>query len=127
LKREFRPVVADDSSSQEIGQYHIAAVSQSPAAAFSGSGKVATLTFSVLKAGHSALTLVSELADKPAAGEISNPINHTDVSASIGTPVPEFPTAVALVVFLVLGAASLVFAKKRALKNTAVANIRAEF
>ena len=117
-------VIVDDTSSQDTAQYHVAAVSQSPAAAFSGSGKIATVTFSVLKGGHSALTLVSELADKPVAGENSNPINHKDVSTSITTLVPEFPTAIALVAFLVLAAASLVFAKKRVPMNAGLPNVK---
>ena len=106
-----------DTSSQQTGEYDLSAFSEVPAASFSGNGKIATLTFTVIHSGHSGLTLQSDLADKPAAGGTSNLINHTDLSGSVDSPVPEFPTAVALFVFLVLAAASLVFAKKHIKNN----------
>ena len=115
-----------DTSSQQTGEYDLSAFSEVPAASFSGNGKIATLTFIVIHSGHSGLTLQSDLADKPPAGGTSNLINHTDLSGSIDSPVPEFPTAAALVVFLVLAAASLMLAKRHIKKNSTMTSLSAE-
>jgi hypothetical protein len=99
-------------------QYHLTAFSEAPADAFSGSGKIATLTFQVLHSGQSPLSLTTTLADKPSSGDdTSESINHTDVSATINSPIPEFSTILAFVVFLILATGSLVFAKKRMRKS----------
>ncbi len=116
--------IAFDSMSQQTGTYELVATSEGSAAGFSGSGKIVTLTFTVAKAGHSELTLETELADKPAAGGISNPINHTDQSSAVDSAVPEFSTAFALIVFLILATGALVFSKKHIKKNAAL-NVRA--
>jgi hypothetical protein len=109
--------VAEDSMSQQTGTYHLVAVSEGSAAAFSGSGKIVTLTFSVIHARHSELTLETELADKPVPPEPSNLINHTDLSSSVNAAIPEFSTVFALVVFLILATGALVFSKKHMKKN----------
>jgi hypothetical protein len=109
--------VEEEGASQAGGQYNLVAFSESPAAAFSGDGKIATLTFSVLKTGYSPFTLVSELADKPPAGGSSNFITHADVSSSVNAVIPEFPTSFAVVVLLVLAAGTLVFCKRYVKKN----------
>jgi len=112
--------VAEDSMSQQTGTYNLVAVSEGSAAAFSGSGKIVTLTFTVVHAGHSELTLVTELADHPAPGENSNFITHTDLSSSVNAVIPEFSTVFALAVFLILATGALVFSKKRIKKNVAL-------
>jgi len=112
--------VAENSMSQQTGTYHLVAVSEGSAAAFSGSGKIVTLTFSVIHAGHSELTLETELADKPVPPEPSNLINHTDLSSSVNAVIPEFSTVFALVVFLILATGALIFSKKRIKKNAAL-------
>lgn len=112
--------VAEDSMSQQTGTYQLVAVSEGSAAAFSGSGKIVTLTFTVVHAGHSELTLVTELADHPAPGENSNFITHTDLSSSVNAVISEFSTVFALAVFLILATGALVFSKKRIKKNVAL-------
>lgn len=112
--------VAFDSMSQQTGTYQLVATSEGSAAAFSGSGKIVTLTFNVTKSGHSELTLVTELADKPVPPEPSNLINHTDLSSSVNAAVPEFSTVFALAVFLILATGALIFSKKRIKKNVAL-------
>jgi hypothetical protein len=109
--------VAENSMSQQTGTYHLVATSEGSAAAFSGNGKIVTLTFSVIHAGHSELTLETELADKPVSPEPSNLINHTDLSSSVNAAIPEFSTVFALVVFLILATGALVFSKKHMKKN----------
>jgi hypothetical protein len=112
--------VAEDSMSQQTGTYSLVAVSEGPAAAFSGNGKIVTLTFTVVHSGHSELTLITELADKPVPPEPSNLINHTDLSSSVNAVIPEFSTVFALAVFLILATGALVFSKKRIKKNVAL-------
>jgi hypothetical protein len=109
--------IALNSMSQQTGTYQLVATSEGSAAAFSGSGKIVTLTFTVIHTGHSELTLETELADKPVLPNPANLINHTDVSSSVNAVIPEFSTVFALVVFLILATGTLVFSKKRMMKN----------
>jgi hypothetical protein len=110
--------VALDSMSQQTGTYQLVATSEGSAAAFSGSGKIVTLTFTVIHTGHSELTLETDLADKPVPPNPANLINHTDLSSSVNAVIPEFSTVLALVVFLILATGALVFSKKHMKKNT---------
>ena len=112
--------VAENSMSQQTGTYSLVAVSEGSVAAFSGNGKIVTLTFSVINAGHSELTLETELADKPVPPEPSNLINHTDLSSSVNAVIPEFSTVFTLVMFLILATGALVFSKKRIKKNASL-------
>ena len=109
--------VAFNSMSQQTGTYQLVATSEGSAAAFSGSGKIVTLTFTVINTGHSELTLETELADKPVPPNPANLINHTDLSSSVNAIIPEFSTVFALVVFLILATGGLVFSKKHMKKN----------
>jgi len=70
-----------DSAIQAIGEFHLAAVSVAPATAFSGSGTIATLKFTVTSAGKSSLTLNSTLPSYSLTE--SEPIAHTDVSGTV--------------------------------------------
>jgi hypothetical protein len=109
--------IIEDNVSQATGEYHIVATSVNPAPSFSGSGNIALITFNVTSLGHSGLELETELADHPASGEHSNLIEHTDIAGSISV-IPEFPSIIAVALFLSLATAALAFSKKR-LKNTA--------
>jgi hypothetical protein len=109
--------IIEDSVSQAIGEYHIVATSVNPAPSFSGNGNIALITFNVTSLGHSELELETELADYPASGEPSNLIEHTDVAGAISV-IPEFPSIIAVALFLSLATAAVAFSKKR-LKNTA--------
>jgi len=109
--------IALNSMSQQTGTYQLVATSEGSAAAFSGSGKIVTLTFTVIHTGHSELTLETELADKPVPPNPANLINHTDLSSSVNAVIPEFSTVFALVVFLILATSALVFSKKHMKKN----------
>jgi hypothetical protein len=111
-------VVTDDGS-QVKEQYQLVATSAGDAAPFSGSGTIATLTFTVTSTGQSVIGIASELADHPDVGDTtSEPIAHNDIAAivdasdsttisaqpsSVPTPsptVPEFPQT-ALVAMLI--------------------------
>ena len=109
--------VAFNSMSQQTGTYQLVATSEGSAAAFSGSGKIVTLTFTVIQTGHSELTLETELADKPVSPNPANLINHIDLSSSVNAIIPEFSTVFTLVVFLVLATGGLIFSKKHMKKN----------
>ena len=114
--------IAENSMSQQSGTYHLLATSEGSAAGFSGSGKIVTLTFLVVQAGHSQLTLETELADKPVLPNPANFITHADQSSSVDTVVPEFSTVFAIVVFLTLATGALVYSKKHTKKNTTLAS-----
>ena len=109
--------VEEDNASQDIGEYHLVATSVGSAPAFSGSGTIATVTFNVTNAGHTGLTLETELADHPAAGETSGFINHTDTAVSVDAVIPEFQSLTILVLFMVLAAATIAIGKKQIKKN----------
>ncbi len=110
-------LVAMDAASQEIGQYTLTATSVGSASAFSGNGIIATVTFNVTGTGPSGLSVESELSDKPAAGQTSNFITHTDTADAVAA-VPEFP-AIIIVGFLIVAAtAALVVSKKHLNKTT---------
>jgi len=101
--------------------------SQVPASSFNGSGKIATLSFSVLRVGHSALTLESWLWDKPAVVGLANLIPHSDSSSAVDAVIPEFSTVLAVVVFLVLAAGVLVFAKRHMKKGPSLNAVLTRF
>jgi len=75
-----------------------------------------------VQAGHSQLTLETELADKPVLPNPANFITHADQSSSVDTVVPEFSTVFAIVVFLTLATGALVYSKKHTKKNTTLAS-----
>lgn len=106
-------MVVEDSASQDAGEYSLIATSVGSSPAFSGSGKIATLTFNVTSAGSSGLTLQSELADKPAAGENAEFIEHTDTADNVTTVVPEFSSIAFIAALIVVATGALVVSKKR--------------
>ncbi|MCW4019558.1 MAG: cohesin domain-containing protein [Candidatus Bathyarchaeota archaeon] len=106
-------IVAEDSFSQETGEYHLVATSQGTAAAFNGSGTIATLTFTVINAGYSELALTSELADHPLPGETTSElIAHSDIGGSVEAAIPEFPQTALLAALIALVTMALVFSKR---------------
>ena len=82
-----------ESADQSIGEYNLIATSENPAGAFSGSGTLATLTFTVTSTGSSALTLISSTSSAPqlasyaapGSGETSQPISAMVVNGSVYT------------------------------------------
>ena len=104
--------ILEDSLSPEIGEYHIAATSVSPASSFSGSGNVAIITFNVTSLGQAGFGLESELADQPVSGEHANFIEHTDSIGNVNI-IPEFPSIIAVALFLVLATTAVALSKKR--------------
>ena len=50
---------------------------------FTGSGTIVTLTFTVVGTGAAGLSLQTDLADHPPAGQISNNISHQDTASSV--------------------------------------------
>ena len=83
--------VVQDTADQSTGEYHIVATSENPAGPFSGSGQVATLTFTVTSAGQSQLTFLNpneQLASYPQSGETSQFISATVVNGNVSTSSP---------------------------------------
>ena len=111
-------LVKENSTSQEIGEYHLVAACVGFGDSFNGSGNMVILTFKVITVGHSELVLQSDLADRPVAGETtSTPIDHTDLSGSVDAVIPEFPSIATVALLLVLGTVALL-CSKRALKKS---------
>ena len=106
-------MVAQDSASQQAGEYNLVATSVGSAPAFSGNGVIATLTFNVTSAGATDLSLESELADHPASGETSELIEHTDTADNVTTVVPEFSSIAVIAVLITAATAALIVSKKR--------------
>jgi hypothetical protein len=111
--------VATETADQANGEYHLVATSVAPAPSFSGSGNIAILTFNVTEVGHSELTLTTELSDYNPSG--SNPIGHTDVSGSVDSVIPEFPSATAISLMLILVITAIVLYKKMPRKTSVTA------
>ena len=110
-------LVAEDSASQENGQYTLTATSVGSAPAFNGNGIIATVTFNVTNTGPTGLKVESELSDHPAAGQSSNFIEHTDTATAVDVAIPEFQSLTILVLFMVLATATLAIGKKQIKKN----------
>jgi hypothetical protein len=72
-----------NTSLSTSSEYHLFATSAGTAPSFNGSGTIATLTFKVISAGQSPLTLSSTLSDHPAPDETSSPITHNDISGTV--------------------------------------------
>jgi hypothetical protein len=129
--------VAEADASQATGGYDLVATSVAPAPAFSGSGTIATITFSVISTGSAGLVLQTQLSDYNPAG--SNFIAHTDTadsvtavapgssstptSSSSATPsstptsTPEFSSVTILVLLIAIATATIILTVKQLNKN----------
>ena len=103
--------VIEENLSLETGNYQIAATSVGSTSAFSGSGNVAILTFNVTSLGQAAFELESELADKPVSDE-ANFIEHSEYICTVNI-IPEFPTIIAVGLFVLFTSALAVCSRKR--------------
>jgi hypothetical protein len=83
--------IQENSIDQENGEYHLVATS-------------------VTDIGHSDLILISELGDYNPSG--SNLIDHTDVDGSVDSVIPEFPSAIAIGIILILVTAATIVYKR---------------
>jgi len=95
---------------QANGEYDLVATSVSPAPSFSGSGNIVSITFNVTDIGHSELILTTELGDYNPSG--SNLIDHTDVNGSVDSVIPEFPSATAISIVVILVITTIVLSKR---------------
>jgi hypothetical protein len=102
--------IQNNITDQENGEYDLVATSVAPAPAFSGSGNIVILTFNVTDVGQSELILITNLADYNPSG--SNLIDHTDVNGSVDSVIPEFPSAIAIGIILILVTAAAVVYKR---------------
>jgi len=110
-------MVVKDLVSQEAGQYTIAATSTGSASAFNGDGEIVTLTFNVTGTGATELSVTSKLSDKPAAGQTSNLIEHTDTADAVDAVVPEFSSIAIVGLLLVTATTTLILSKKHLAKQ----------
>jgi hypothetical protein len=114
--------VAENTISQ--GEYRLMATSVSPAPPFNGNGTVATVTFKIEGTGNPGLSLESAFEELPLEQNMTDPspsANPTQSPAPTPSPsgqagngpvIPEFPATAALVLFLLISAATPVISKK---------------
>jgi hypothetical protein len=114
------------------GSYHLVSTSVGASTSgFTGSGTIATLTFNVVSTGAAGLSLQSELADHPPAGQNANNIDHNDVASSVTaithgssttpTPsVPEFSITIIIILFVAITTAGTVIVAKQRNKTKIV-------
>jgi hypothetical protein len=95
---------------QANGEYDLVATSVSPAPSFSGSGNIVSITFNVTAVGRSDLILATDLGDYNPSG--GNQIDHTDVNGSVDSVIPEFPSATAISLVLILVITTIVLSKR---------------
>jgi hypothetical protein len=109
--------IGENLTLQSEGEYHLVAACVGDGPSFSGTGTIVILTFKVLDLGDSAITVQSDLADKPIDEETdSNYIDHIDVGGAVAAVIPEFP-AIAIVALLIgLVTVSLMLSKKNSKK-----------
>jgi hypothetical protein len=91
--------------------------------AFSGSGTIVTLTFVVIKVGLAGLSLQTDLADHPAAGQTAQNIHHQDaadtvttIASSTAPTTPEYPVTAIVAIIIALASTGIVLSLKN-LKN----------
>jgi hypothetical protein len=116
--------LVNNDASQIDGEYHLLATSTgSTTPAFTGSGTVATLTFTVTSTGDTGLALNDdkvELSQLASDGTINlvtptttvDPVTPINAGVSVSpsasaTPVPEFPTTIIIAVLITLAFAAV--------------------
>lgn len=116
LNYDYDTISAGDiyvNITQTSGSYELIAQSVGQSTqSFSGSGKIASLTFTVMNTGSAGLSIESELADHPATGEVANFIEHTDSADSI-TAVPEFGGLIMIALLIIVASAVVIVSKKK--------------
>ncbi len=119
LNYDYDTITAGDiyvNETESLGSYELLAQSVGQSTqSFSGSGTIATLTFTVINAGSAGLLIESELADHPAAGEVANLIEHTDTADSVNV-IPEF-TGLIIIALLIAAATSVLIVSKKKLNR----------
>ena len=121
--------VVNNDASQSDGEYHLLATSTgSTTPAFTGSGTIATVTFTVTSTGTTGLALNDvELSQLASDGTINlvNPSTSVDSvtpvgssisttpNASVSPTVPELPTPTILVLLIVLAISAVALLMKR--------------
>jgi hypothetical protein len=122
LNYDYNSVSSGDiyvAPSSQTGSYELIAQSIGSATpSFNGNGNMATLTFNVVSAGSAGLALDVSLADHPASGQDATLITPaTTVDSVTASVIPEFPSAVMLVLIFGLATAAMLFAKKQLKKK----------
>jgi hypothetical protein len=119
------------------GSYELVATSVGASTdSFTGSGTIATLTFNVVNAGSAGLSLSTDLSDKAASGSTANLIDHQDTASSVtavtsgsssnpttsisptsSPTVPEFPSAIIIVLSITVAATVLAVLSAKPIKK----------
>jgi len=110
------------NQTQEEGRYQLVATSTGrDTPSFSGSGKIARITFNVTNVGSCNLNIESKLASKPPLGGVSTPIAHTTIDGFFGQEVQEPPlwsnVFIIIAVVIVIVTTIIVIYRKRAKKR----------
>lgn len=106
--------VLDNNASQSSAMYHLLATSiGSSTPGFTGSGTIATVTFTVTALGSTGLALNDVELSIKGSSDVVNPSTSVD---SVNPIVPEFSTITIIVLFLFIATASIAITTKL-LKN----------
>ena len=105
--------VADNTASQSDAEYHLLATSTgSSTPAFTGSGTIATVTFTVTSTGSTGLALEDvELSQLASDGTVNLVTPSTSVD-SVNPVIPEFPITTIIVILVVLATATIAISTK---------------
>lgn len=99
----------NETSSKE---YFLWGTSYDPAPPFNGSGNIVRLSFKVISVGNCTLDLESKLGDWPPPDRVprvSRPIDHVTLDGVL--IIPEFPSFIAIILFLIFVATIVIFSK----------------
>jgi hypothetical protein len=106
--------VVDNTASQSDAKYHLLATSTgSSTPAFTGSGTIATVTFTVTTAGSTGLALNDVELSIKGSVDVVTPSTSVD---SVNPIIPEFPTTIIIVILIALATATIAISTKL-LKN----------
>jgi hypothetical protein len=104
--------ILDNTAKQSSGEYHLLATSTgSSTPAFSGSGIIATVTFTVTTTGSAGLALNDVALSELAADGTVNLVSPSTSVDSANAVIPEFPTVTILIVALLAVSALAISAK----------------
>jgi hypothetical protein len=102
--------VVNNDASQSSATYHLIATSTgSSTPAFTGSGTIAIVTFTVSATGSTALALSDVEISIKGSSDVVTPSTSVD---SVNPIIPEFPTVTIIVLFLFIATASIAISTK---------------
>ena len=105
--------VVNNDASQSSAEYHLLATSTgSTTPAFTGSGTIATVTFTVTSVGSTGLALEDVELSELATDRTVNLVTPSTSVDSVNPIIPEFPTTIIIVILIALATVTVVVSTK---------------